>query len=285
MNRRIVLWCGLSAVGLGLTLLAGHGCDYSPTISVDGTGGRYTAPVLPSRNGDSPRLGLSAKSSRSEHRSAEERKAILDSSITLIQRAALQPGGDHFKQAVQKLNQYFDGTDPAEYLLDSAAREYLATQLPPAMLKNLENPVWDERSDTRHIEDCMMYYRIATRVAGNGENLDRVRRVFDWVVTQVQLVPAGTLGAGQLGQAFARPYDVLLRGMATESEGFWAERAWLFMAMCRQLGIDSGLLTYTKGNTVEPIRLEDRGNNRPQYDRGGYSPDDRKRPSSGSAPS
>ena len=123
----------------------------------------------------------------------------------------------------------------------------------PAFLKNLENPEWDSRRDTRHIEDCMMYYGIANRVAGAGENLDRVRRVFDWVVRQVQLVPAGTLGAGQLGQAYARPYDVLLRGMATEAEGIWAERAWLFMALCRQLEIDSGLLTYTKGTSIEPI--------------------------------
>ena len=41
--------------------------------------------------------------------------------------------------------------------------------------------------------------------------------------------------------------------MATESEGTaWAERAWLFMALCRQLGIDSGLITYTKGNASTP---------------------------------
>ncbi len=186
-------------------------------------------------------------------RSAEERNAILDSAITLIKRAALQPGGAHFAQAVQKLNQYFEGTDPAEYQLDSAAREYLGMHLPPAFMKNLEKREWDSQRDTRHIEDCMMYYGIANRVAGTGHNLDRVRRVFDWVVRQVQLVPAGTLGAGQLGQAYARPYDVLLRGMATEAEGMWAERAWLFMAMCRQLEIDSGLLTYTKGNSIEPI--------------------------------
>ena len=28
--------------------------------------------------------------------------------------------------------------------------------------------------------------------------------------------------------------------MATEAEGFWAERAWLFMVLCRQLGVDVG---------------------------------------------
>ncbi len=255
MNRRTGLRIGLSVLGLGLALLAGQGCDYSPEISVDGTGGRYTAPSLPNRKGNTSGANLSAaKVARITPREAEQRKAILDSSITLIQRAALQPGGDNFRLAVQKLNQYFEGTDPAEYRLESTTREYLASQnLPPAMLKNFESPVWDALTDTRHIEDCMMYYGIGTRVAGTGENLVRVRRVFDWVVRQVELVPAGTLGAGQLGQAIARPYDVLLRGMATESEGVWAERAWLFMALCRQLGIDSGLLTYTKGNSVEPV--------------------------------
>ena len=71
----------------------------------------------------------------------------------------------------------------------------------------------------------MMYYGLANRVAGSGEDLARVRRVFDWVIRQVELVPAGSFGSGRLGPAFARPYDILLRGMATESEGTaWAER-------------------------------------------------------------
>jgi len=151
---------------------------------------------------------------------------------------------------VRKLNHYFEGTKLTDYQLEPSARDFLATQLPPPMLKNVQNPIWSLR-DTRHIEDCMMYYGLATRVAGTGEDLDRVRRLFAWVVRQVQLVPAGTLGGGQVPQVFARPYDVLLRGMATESNGYWAERAWLFMALCRQIGIDTGLVTYSKSDTLE----------------------------------
>ena len=41
--------------------------------------------------------------------------------------------------------------------------------------------------------------------------------------------------------------------MATEAEGVWAERAWVFMAFCRQLGIDVGLLTYTPPGRKEPV--------------------------------
>jgi hypothetical protein len=40
--------------------------------------------------------------------------------------------------------------------------------------------------------------------------------------------------------------------MATEAEGYWSERAWLFMALCRQLGIDSGLITYSRNHALEP---------------------------------
>ncbi|HZW29306.1 MAG TPA: tetratricopeptide repeat protein [Isosphaeraceae bacterium] len=252
MNPHPHPWNPRPVVGLTLVLILLAGCDYSPPGSFDGTGGTYKPGLIPESGtlgGGSP---SSFKHTATSLRSSEERNAILDSAITLIQRAAVQPGGTHFAQAVRKLNQYFEGTNPAEYRLESAAREYLQAQLPPAMLRSLEEPTWSERSDTRHIEDCMMYYGIANRVAGTGEDLDQVRRVFDWIVRQVQLVPAGSLAAGRLGQAYARPYDVLLRGMATEAEGFWAERSWLFMALCRQLGIDTGLITYTKGNVVEP---------------------------------
>ena len=184
-------------------------------------------------------------------RDPTQKAAILQSSIVLIQRAALQPGGDNFRLATQKLNQYFEGTPELDYQIASPARAFLRTQLSEGLLREAEKPTWTLR-DARHLEDSMMYYAIASRVGGTGDDLDRVRRVFDWVVQQIQLVPAGSLGSRQLPQAIARPYDLLVRGMATESEGFWAERSWLFIALCRQLGVDAGLVTYTKGNVLEP---------------------------------
>src|SRR5262249_32043989 len=100
--------------------------------------------------------------------------------------------------------------------------------------------------------------KIANRIAGTGDDLTRIRRLFDWMIRQVQLVPAGSFGPGsRMGPPFARPYDVLARGMATATEGTaWAERAWLFMALCRQLDIDAGLIAYTKGNTVDAVLAE-----------------------------
>ena len=186
-------------------------------------------------------------------RDSADKATILASSIELIQGAALHPGGDNFGMATKQLNTFFEGTPSSEYKIDSAARAFLADQLPAELLQELEKPAWSPRTDARHLEDCMLYSAIAGRVAGTGDDLTRVSRVFDWIVKQIQLVPAGSLGSRQLPQVIARPYDLLLRGMATESEGFWAERGWLFMALCRQLGIDVGLITYTKGNAVEPL--------------------------------
>lgn len=252
MNR-LRIWSGLAAAGLGLAMAAG--CDYSIPDLDSSPHGKIDLGHIPA--GRKPG-GPAAVAGGAARRSPEERKAILDSSITLIERASIKPGGEHYAQAVKKLNQYFDeGTDPALYQLDSATREYLVGQTGPEAIDRLQRRDWTDR-DTRHIEDCMMYYKIANRVAGTGDDLTRVRRLFDWIVRQVELVPAGSFGGSRMGPAFARPYDVLLRGMATETEGSaWAERAWLFMALCRQLDIDAGLITFTRGNTVEALVSED----------------------------
>ena len=182
----------------------------------------------------------------------QEKAAILDSIIKLIQAAATQPGGGHFGNATKNLNQYFEGTPSSDFALDPKAREYLLTQLPPEQVAALESSTW-ALPDARHLEDCMLYQGIASRVGGVGDDLTRTRRVFDWMVQQIQLVPAGRLAAPGIGQAQARPYDVLLRGLATEGELGWSERGWVFLSLCRQLGLDAGLVTYTPTGSKTPM--------------------------------
>ena len=55
----------------------------------------------------------------------EEKAAILDSIVKLIQSAALNPGGDNFGNATKNLNQFFAGTPASEYALPPAARARL----------------------------------------------------------------------------------------------------------------------------------------------------------------
>lgn len=172
--------------------------------------------------------------------------ALLRAVVQLVQTAPTNPGGSHFDIAKDYLNLYFADASPADFHLSDASRAYLKEHLGPAgekAIADLEVKTFTVR-DARHIEDCLLLSAVARRVAGDGDDLTRVRRVFDWLVRQVQLVPAGALAVPGGMQAQARPYDVLMRAMATE-QGGWAERAWLFLSLCRQLGLDAGLVIYT----------------------------------------
>ncbi|MHC5543337.1 hypothetical protein ACYOEI_34370, partial [Singulisphaera rosea] len=246
MKRRVRPWSLL--FGLASTLA---GCNYAPTTPPP----RAITPTTGSSSsvGETSDEGLTASYSSGAGESDSQMKpVIIKSVINLIQTAALKPGGDNFKQATGKLNNYFEGTPPQDYLLKPASREFLAKQLSPDALKGFESQSF-EMPDARHLEDCMLYHGIAIRIGGNGDDLTRVRRVFDWTVRQVQLIPPNSLAVPGIGQAQARPYDVLLRGLATEAGGYWSERGWLFMSLCRQLGIDVGLITYTPADEKEPI--------------------------------
>jgi hypothetical protein len=221
------------------------GCSYQAPVKTASSQGTYTPGAAISKT-----VGKAGPAGR---RDSIQRAAILESSIELIKGAALKPGGDNFRLATQKLNQFFEGTPPAEYVVRNEVLRFLSRQLPRKMMETVQSSKWSETRDARHLEDCMLYNDVASRVAGSGEDLARVRRVFDWIMEQVQLVPAGSLGTPGLPQVYARPYDVLFRGMGTESQGPWAERSWTFMVLCRQLGVDVGLLTLTRGNAVEPL--------------------------------
>ncbi len=242
---------------LAMAGILGAGCNYSRDDGMDAPTGLLQPGVPLTPSSPTKSSGVSSASTSSSKAPSEEvtaeKTAILDNVIKLIQTASIKPGGQNFGFAIKNLNQYFEGTNPSDYLLDEKARDYLnEATFAKERIDDLETRRWT-MPDARHVEDCMMYNGIATRVAGVGDNLTRVRRVFDWMVRQIQLVPAGTLGTPQLGQAYSRPYDVLVRGMATVEVGVWAERSWLFLSLCRQLGLDGALIYHTPPDAKGPV--------------------------------
>lgn len=250
MNRRSRSRLGLGPLALA-ALLAG--CDYSaPDDSALYSPSAPTKVPIGARNEMVASTAASAaKVASTEER--ERREAILENVMQLIETAYQKPGGDNFAIATENLNQYFNqDLVPADFGMSAPARDYLLSLVPDDVIKQLESVNFTIR-DARHIEDCMLYSGIATRVAGVGDDLTRVRRVFAWMNQQVQLIPNGTFSMPGLEQVPARPYDVLIRGMATEDQGYWAERGWLFMSLCRQLGIDVGLITYSPRTGGDPV--------------------------------
>jgi hypothetical protein len=181
-------------------------------------------------------------------------KAMLTSVVQLLRTAATNPGGDNFNIARDYLNQYFSGVRKDDFALSPGSRDYLAGRFGPNSAKaiqDLQDTTFTFR-DSRHIEDCLLLSTIARRVAGDGDDLTRARRLFDWTVEQIQLIPPGALGLPNLPQAAARPYDVLLRALATEDRT-WVERSWVFLALCRQIGLGAALLPFEKAPTPEAI--------------------------------
>jgi len=253
LNRRSPLLIGrIGLIGLASFPAA---CDYAskkpPLPSLESYGplpgdsgrSRSSTAVVVDPNSDAP------PSLEVDPEILKRREIMLANVIKLMQTAYNNPGGRNFEIATENLNTLFEqGTAASDYELTPASREFLLRKIydltrqdPQPAVKGLSSPKWTLR-DARHIEDCMLYRAVALRVAGEGDDLTKVRRIFDWIVRQIQLVPAESLSGNGLRQAQVRPADVLMRGMATES-GSWSERGWLFMALCRQVGVDVGLLT------------------------------------------
>jgi len=184
-------------------------------------------------------------------RETEMGRAILSNVYRLLETASLRPGGENINIATSNLNQYFKGLPDEKFALSGEARAFLTEQLEGTnfRVEPFEDPNFDV-PDARHIEDCLLYHQIANRVAGPGSALDRVRRLFDWTCRYVQLVPQGRPMPAQfieqgIEHVPARPYDVLVRGQATEIPGdVWAERSWVFLSLCRQIGVDAAMLAY-----------------------------------------
>jgi Tetratricopeptide repeat len=259
LNRHFTLWLGL--FGLATTLT---GCDYAPSRPpihpseiasgpLPGDPGHTTDKSSPTSGPGGDPLGISQED-------LDKQKIILENFLNLIDKASTKPGGSNFAIATDNLNELFMiATRPGDFTYAPRARDFLMS-----LIFDLSNQKQDPEpvvkafcsekftiKDARHIEDCMLYRSIANRVAGDqGDDLAKVRRIFDWTVRNVVLVPPESLSGNGMRQAQVRPADALFRGMATENGGRWSERGWVFMALCRQIGVDVGLLTYTTKPSV-----------------------------------
>ncbi|QDV38327.1 hypothetical protein [Tautonia plasticadhaerens] len=259
-RRRTPRWLGpvglASALGI-LALGCGGGDDDRPPGPA--AGGAFAPKAAPGEAGDAPEGGAAARDPfRGVAMDPEMREALLRNVVSLLERAPLTPGGQNIRIATDNLNQYFKGTPDEAFRLSPESGSYLTEEMAksPFKVEDFEARAF-ELKDARHIEDCLLYHNIASRVAGPGTTLDRVRRLFDWTVRHVQLVPPDApipeILAGQgIRPAPTRPYDVIVRGFASEIPGnAWAERSWVFLALCRQIGVDAAMIGYTTEVEVE----------------------------------
>jgi hypothetical protein len=128
--------------------------------------------------------------------------------------------------------------------------QWLRTQQPPAdwqldpMIAGLPKPLADlplvkglgqmdfPRFDGFALQEAVWLRDVGLWARGDAlDDLDRAKCLFDWTVRNIQLEPESPKRVPQF------PWETLLLGHGTASE-----RAWVFILLARQLGIDAAML-------------------------------------------
>ncbi|NMC20730.1 MAG: hypothetical protein GYA33_09960 [Thermogutta sp.] len=163
-----------------------------------------------------------------------------------------------FEIAIDTLNRLyqFDGTDMAIQVADRLD-QWIRTQkpledwrpdplletLPPELrelpeVKNLAE-LHFTRDDAFSLQTAVWLRDIAAWARGDGvDELSRARALFDWVVFHVQLDPLENSPQLSNGELLLRtPWQTLLLG-----HGSATARAWVYLLLCRQEGLDAAML-------------------------------------------
>lgn len=190
----------------------------------------------------------SAKKSTAKSEAAAEQEAESRTLRNLQNAVAnLQPDklgiSSSPEQAIAILNEWARG---AKRLAEKSGLGWESTK-PHTLLKSLPKE-WIEQvslgqfvaRDAVYLRDCLWAGQAAKFGAGDAESdLDIVVNLFDYVVRNVDLIPAGLRNV-PLG-----PFEVMLLGRGTAEE-----RAWMFAELLRQRNIDSVILTTRRPSPV-----------------------------------
>ena len=179
---------------------------------------------------------------------------LLSYAIDNLNRLEDFDAGTVLPQIIDRLNQWSQTQQmPADWTLDpliATLPEWLA-ELPN--VKDLGEPQFT-RYDGPALQEAIWMRDLAGWVAGDRtDDIGRAKRLFDWTVRNIQLSPRLlTLADGSKIPALQMPWETLLLG-----QGSAMDRAWVFILLARQLGLDVALLAVPDSANVENADAED----------------------------
>ena len=146
--------------------------------------------------------------------------------------AASWPEPEMLRQVVQRLNQWAPTQPPpSDWRLDPMAGQLPASAKELPQVESLEKMDFSAY-DGFALQEAVWLRDLSNWVRGDTlDDLTRTRRMFDWVVCNVQLERDSSDRVPLL------PWEILLLGRGTAME-----RAWLFILMARQQGLDAALV-------------------------------------------
>jgi hypothetical protein len=152
-----------------------------------------------------------------------------------LQRLEQFSGGEMRQQVIDRLNQWVQHEKrPADWKVDP-----LVAGLPKPLAETPEMRSLDELpfspQDGYAMQEAIWMRDVSKWTRGDATGrLARAENIFDWVVRNIQLEP----GTGREPERLAqRPWETLLWGKGTA-----LDRAWVFILLLRQQGIDAVIL-------------------------------------------
>jgi len=220
---RLFVFSSLLAISLPVLVGCGGCSDSSATI---GGGGPTEAEIVGQYEGDLLSYAIDNLNRLEEFDASTVRLEDFDT-------GAVPP------QIIDRLNQWAQTQKmPADWTLDP-----LIATLPKPLadipaVKDLDKPEF-ARHDGSALQEAIWMRDLAGWVAGDQtDDISRAKRLFDWTVRNIQLRPRFlTMTDG--GRILVRqmPWETLLLG-----QGAPLDRAWVFILLARQLGLDVALL-------------------------------------------
>jgi hypothetical protein len=182
-----------------------------------------------------------------------KRRELFSQAIRSILEYQQYDDAEMFQQAVARLDQWVQRQKP----LDDWRVDPLLSTLPEPFspfIDSLELEGLDfAKADPYLFLEAAWLRDVSIWARGDAvDELDQACRLFDWTVRNVQLEwerPAG--GTGSTVRLLQKPWETLLFGRGTATD-----RAWVFILLARQQGIDAALLAVPDPNDASGQRLQ-----------------------------
>ncbi len=164
------------------------------------------------------------------------------------------PEPDMLRQVMDRLNQWVPTqVPPADWKLDP-----LVAQLPPSLgeIPPMEDVASLQFSayDGFMLEEAIWLRDLSNWARGKSlDDLQRAKKLFDWTVRNIRLDP------NSVDRTPLLPREVLLLGHGSE-----LERAWVFILLARQQGLDAAVLALDTGAATRKPAAEKRRTRTPR---------------------
>lgn len=157
-------------------------------------------------------------------------------------------------QAVDRLNQWLRTQKPQPGWkpdpLVSTLPEPLAAMPVVQELGKMEFTLGTPNIDGGALQEAVWLREVSQWARGDKPgDVDRALALFDWTVRNIQLDLASPPPGSDIQRIMQKPGETLLLGIGTPTD-----RAWIFILLCRQVGLDAALLAIPDAEKREVLR-------------------------------